>query len=154
MIKLYRSGVLAKVVVAFPCAIPQAVYREVVTRGRARLHQDAEAIEAIIGGIVTVEVTPERQQPEMGLGAGEIGILDMLDPSRSQVVVSDDRRFLNLLTTQGISFLTPADVLVAMAGRGTISGPEADEALERLRPLIRRAAYEEAREDLKHGGKS
>ena len=33
-------------------------------------------------------------------------------------------------------------------------GAEARETLERIRPLIRVAAYHEAREDLEHGGKS
>ncbi|MBI4337850.1 MAG: hypothetical protein HY683_08510 [Chloroflexi bacterium] len=153
IIKLHQSGLLAVVVGAFPCTIPQAVYEEVVTRGKARLHQDAEAIERIIAGAVTVVRTRERQQPETGLGAGELGILDLLATEKDTTVVSDDRRFLSLLSTQGTLFLTPADMLVVLTRRGVITKVEAREALERLRPLIRVTAYHDAWQDLELGGK-
>lgn len=153
MIKLHRTGVLTQVVGAFSCMMPQAVYNEVVTRGKARLHQDAEAIEGIITGAVTIVSTQERQQPELGLGAGEIGILDLLAQETDPVVVSDDRRFLTLLSAQGIAFLTPADMLVVLARRGIMTRVEAGEALERLRPLIRLTAYHDARQGLELGGK-
>lgn len=137
---------------AYPCTMPQAVHDEVVTQGKARLHQDAEAIEAIIAGAVTIVTTQEREQPETGLGAGEIGILDLLDQETDPIVVSDNRRFLTLLSMRGIPFLTPADILVLLAKGGVLPRREAREALERLRPLIRVAAYHEAREDLEGGG--
>ncbi|MBF8266026.1 MAG: hypothetical protein HW384_1890, partial [Dehalococcoidia bacterium] len=117
-IKLHRSGVLARLVSAFTCVMPQSVYDEVVTRGKERMHQDAEAIEATIAGAVTIVPTLKRQQPETGLGAGELGILDTLDQEVDMVVVSDDRRFLTLLAMRSIPFLTPADVLVLLARRG------------------------------------
>jgi len=151
-IKLHRSGILATVVGACPCTMPQAVYDEVVTRGKAWLHQDAEAIEAIIRGAVTVVPTQEREQPETGLGAGELGILDLLAQETDPIVISDDRRFLSLLSLQGFPFLTPADVLVWLAKRGVLRRTEAREALELLRPLIRVAAYHDARHDLEPGG--
>ncbi|MEK7878728.1 MAG: hypothetical protein AAB285_02615 [candidate division NC10 bacterium] len=155
VIKLHRSGVLANVVGAFPCTIPQAVYDEVVTRGKARLHLDAEAIQGIIAGAVTIVSTQERRQPELGLGAGEIGILDLLSQGQEDpIVVSDDRRFLTLLSAQGILFLTPADLLVALARRGILAKAVAREALERLSPMIRRAAYLDARQDLEFGGET
>lgn len=151
-IKLHRSGVLARVVGGFSCMMPSAVYEEVVTRGKARLHEDARAIEGVIAGRVAVPQTQEREQPEAGLGAGEPGILELLDQGADAIVVSDDRRFLSLLSSRSIAFLTPADVLVLMARRGIVTRAEANEALERLRPMIRAWAYHEAREDLQPGG--
>jgi hypothetical protein len=52
----------------------------------------------------------------------------------------------------GISFLTPADTVILLTARNIITRAEAVEALEHLRPLIRMAAYYEAREHLEHGG--
>lgn len=152
-IKLNRSGVLGSLVRAFPCLMPQAVYEEVVTRGKSRLHRDADDIESIISGVVNVVPTQEREQPETGLGAGELGILDLLSEQTDAIVVSDDRRFLTVLLARGVPFLTPADVVVLLARRGIVSKANASAALERLRPLIRLAAYHEAREELEQGGK-
>lgn len=134
--------------------MPQAVYDEVVTRGKVRLHQDAGAIEAIIAGAVTIVPGQTRGQSETGLGIGELGILDLLDQETDPIVVSDDRRFLTVLSMRGIPFLTPTDILVLLAKRSVLSRTEAREALERLRPLIRVAAYYDAREDLERGGQS
>lgn len=152
-IKLHRCGVLANLVGAFSCTMPQAVYDEVVTMGKARLHQDADSIERTIRGTVTVLPTVKRHEPALGLGAGELGILDLLAEETDPLVVSDDRRFLTLLTAQRIPFLTPADMLVLLARRGVLNKTEANEALRRLRPLIRSAAYQDASQDLNPGGK-
>lgn len=154
LIKLHRGGVLALVVRTFSCAVPQAAYEEVVTRGKARLYEDAGEIEAIISNAVTILPVQGRQQPELGLGAGELGILSFLVRERDCIVVSDDRRFLATLTTQGSEFLTPADMLVVLGRRGILTRAEAREALERLRPVIREAAYREARQDLEIGRES
>jgi hypothetical protein len=151
-IKLYRSGILARVVSAFNCEMPGAVYDEVVTQGKHRLYQDAEAIEGVIAGAVPIIATSQIRKPETGLGAGELGILEILHKETNLIVGSDDRHFLNILTKLGAGFLTPADTLVLLAARNSITRSEAREALERLRPLIRVAAYYEAREYLEKGG--
>ena len=152
LIKLHRAGVLHQVVVHHPCTIPQAVYDEVVTRGKVRLYQDADEIEEIIVQAVRV-VDTEPEDPEPGLGAGEMAVLRLATQNRYATVVSDDRRFLALLSARAIPFLTPTDLLVVLAGQKDLTREEASEALERLRPVIRAAAYWEAREDLQRGGR-
>jgi hypothetical protein len=152
-IKLHRSGVLASVVKAFQCEMPRAVYEEVVTHGKRKLHQDAEAIEAIVAGAIKIIETSQVHKPELNLGAGELGVLEALHQEADLIVVSDDRRFLSVLMQQGAQFLTPVDILVLLARQDVITGTEAREALELLRPMVREAAYYEGREDLEHGGK-
>ena len=134
----------------FACVVPQAVYDEVVVKGKARLHGDAEAIEAVLreSNNAAVMTQPRHEELETGLGAGERGILDLLPTEQDCVVVSDDRRFLTVLKNRGVRFLTPADVLVVMRRRAVLNQPEASQALDRLRPWIRAAAYWEARQDL------
>ena len=152
IIKLHRAGILAQVVSTFRCAIPQAVFDEAVTKGKQRLHQDADEIEAIMSDRVTILPAQGERQPEPSLGAGELAILSLMTEDQDAIVVSDDRRFLTALTAQGVEFLTPADVLVVLAQRGVLTIDEARDALDRLRPAIRPAAYWEARQDLAIGG--
>ena len=148
LIKLNRAGVLRWVIEAFDCIIPSAVYSEVVTQGRARRYEDAEAIEAALTDkvqILSIEANPE---PQLGLGIGEKGILNLLPRFPGSIVVSDDRRFLTVLSAEGIPFLTPADLLVVLTRREVLTGAQAREALENLRPAIRTKAYWDARTDL------
>lgn len=152
MIKLYRSGILAEVTQVFSCVITSTVLDEVVTKGKARLHQDAEAIGTIISDSVELVATKEYQELELGLGAGESSILDLLDREQDVLVVSDDRRFLSVLSARNIPYLTPANMVLVLAKRSILTEAEAEEALELLRPLIRTAAYWETREELRKEG--
>jgi hypothetical protein len=136
------------VVEAFNCIVPLAVYNEVVTAGKVHRYPDAEAIEAALGGKAEIVRAEEGLEPGLGLGVGEMAILSLLPQARDAVIVSDDRRFLTVLGAEGISFLTPADLLVVMARRGMLTEIEAREALERLRPAIRTRAYWDTRAEL------
>ncbi len=153
IIKLYRAGMLDLVIRTFSCAVPQTVYDEVVTKGKAYFHQDAEVIETILTGTVTIIPVYRHEHQESRLGTGELGILSILPREQNTIVVSDDRRFLAMLATQGTPFLTPADLPVVLAQRGIVTKGEAKEALDRLRPMIRLAAYWDALQDLELGGR-
>ena len=150
LIKLHRAGVVGTMVKAFRCTVPEAVYYEVVTRGKERLHQDAEEIEQILGEEAEV-VRTEQVYGETGLGTGEMAVLTLAVQHQSAIVVSDDRRFLAILSTRGLPFLTPVDLLVVLARRRILTKGEAKKSLERLRPMVRAAAYWEANEDLEQG---
>jgi hypothetical protein len=147
MIKLYRAGVLRQLIEAFQCVIPMAVFNEVVTEGKARGYEGAEAIEAILASGGEIMHTDMMADSTSGLGAGERSILELRSQISDAVVVSDDRRFLTVLTIDGTPFVTPADVLVVMARGGVLSQSEAIQALERLSPLITAKAVLDARLD-------
>ena len=150
LIKLHRAGVVSRMVKAFRCTVPEAVYHEVVTIGKERLHQDAEDIEQVLAEHAEV-VRTEQEHGETGLGAGEIAVLTLAAQDQGAIVVSDDRRFLAILSTRGLPFLTPVDLLVVLARRRILTKGEAKKSLERLRPMVRAAAYWEAKEDLEQG---
>jgi hypothetical protein len=152
LIKLNRAGVLGKVVEVFTCVIPSAVYREVVSEGKARRYRDAEAIEAILTNRVKIEPSGETVRFDLGLGSGESGVLYLLPDFPDSVVVSDDRRFLTVLSAQGTPYVTPADLVVALARRGSLSTGDARNALGRLEPAIRTKAYWDALTDLESVG--
>ena len=150
LIKLHRAGVVGTMVKAFRCTVPEAVYYEVVTRGKERLHQDAEEIEQVLAEHAEV-VRTEQEHGETGLGAGEMAVLTLAAQDQGAIVLSDDRRFLALLTARGLRFLTPADLLVVLARQRILTKGEAGKALERLRPVVQAAAFWEANEDLEQG---
>jgi hypothetical protein len=111
-----------------------------------------EEIESIVIGLVEILPVQVRAEPDSGPGAGEFGINSLLSQEQDAILVSDDRRFLTQLASRGSAFLTPADLLVLMVRRGILTADAAREALDRLRPAIRQAAYWDARSDLGAGG--
>ncbi len=71
-------------------------------------------------------------------------------------VISDDRTFLNLLVkynqegeSQNVAFMTPANVIVAMAEKGIITAGKAKRGLNKIKDLIRDSSYQTALEELK-----
>jgi rRNA-processing protein FCF1 len=136
---------LSVLVNSYACGVPDTVYEEVVTKGRERMHRDADAIQHVLSaGVRILPCVPASAAA--AVGSGEAGVLAVLD--REAVVVSDDRRFLALLARQGVPFLTPAQVIVLLASTGTITKAEALRALQNFRPAIRPAVYQAAHEQL------
>ena len=147
LIKLHRAGVLEILVQSFSCVVPTAVYDEAVTTGRARLYEDADKIDLIIGGLVEPSGSPQTESAPT-LGAGEVAVLATATAKGDAIVVSDDRRFLSHLGGAGIPFVTPADMILVLFRRGLLSRDDTMAALELLRPMIRPAAYWESREKI------
>ena len=149
LIKLSRAGVLEQVAQAFQCIIPDVVYHEAVTKAKERQYRDAEEIERIVQLAIAIRRTATAEVPELGLGAGETAVLALATQHEGEfTIVSDDRRFLAFMARQEIPFLSPADLIAVMARRGILTMDDAREALERLRPSIREAAYIETMQDL------
>ena len=153
LIKLERAGLLAQVAQAFSCVIPDVVYDEVVTQGKARMYPDAEAIEEVVRQFISVKSQGQPHQnpldeASLRLGAGEKAVLTLYSQEQEGVIVSDDRSFLSLLSRHNIPFLVPAALIVVMVRQGKLSYEAAKVALNRLRPWIREAVYHLATQDL------
>jgi rRNA-processing protein FCF1 len=148
LIKLNHAGVLDRLVEAYSCLIPDAVYAEVVTVGKAHGYPDASEIEGALEGKVEVRVPRARLEQEPGMGAGESAALELALASEGAIVVSDDPTFLARLARGNVSHVAVAFVVVSLRKEGVLSAYEANEALERLRPAIRRDVYREALDDL------
>ena len=155
LIKLQRSDILEHVARTFDCIIPEAVYHEVVTRGRLFNHSDAEAIDRIIQSGMVVQppmgvATPDIAE-SIGVDAGEKDVLGLFYSSPAEVetiIISDDRRFLALLHRLEIPALIPADFIVLMARQGFLVQREARNALEQIRASIRETAYRQVLKEL------
>ena len=159
LIKLYQAGVLEHVAQVYECIIPGGVCREAVTRARERRYPDAEAIDRIIVGHIEV-IQPTRlvegdagKASQFGVGETEAVSLALETQSGAQqIIVSDDRRFLTYLTTLGVPFLPPSELIVEMVTQGFLTSAEGVRALERLRPLVRPVHYQQANRRLKEEG--
>ena len=92
---------------------------------------------------------PEDQAIKaLPLGAGEKETLTAYVREQADAVLSDDRGFLKALEAQGFPYLTPAAAVVLLTRQAALSRQEALQALERLRPWIRKEQYGAARRDL------
>ena len=156
LIKLAKSGVLAWVIRRWHCLIPQAVYEETVERGKVEAYPDAEGVERIIQGQGHIRKFREHPQAKevlalagaRSLGRGEQEALHLFFVEEANAIITDDRASLKVLERAGLPALPPALVLVELARRGGIQLVEAENALERMKGLIRADVYQLAREDL------
>ena len=159
LIKMAKAGILEAFARRVDLLVAPRVYQEAVEEGKARGYPDAWEIERILqehGHVLQPPRRGRKRPPEeqainaLPLGAGEKETLAAYVRERADVVLSDDRAFLHALEAQGVPYLTPAAALVLLARQreGTLSREEALQALERLRPWIRREQYEAARRDL------
>ncbi len=151
LIKMAKSGILETLAQHVELLISPQVYREAVEEGKVRGYKDALEIERILkryGQRPPSRIKTKAGTGMLSLGAGEREILRMFSRERADVVLSDDRAFLNVLEAQGIPYMTPSAALIFLAEHSMMKIHEAQQALERLRPLIRREQYEAAFKDL------
>lgn len=154
LIKMAKAGILEVFVQHAELLIGPQIYREAVEEGKARGYPDALDLEQVLKTYAQVPKEVQRasaatKQLALPLGAGEREALQLYFAEKADVVLSDDRAFLSALEAQGISYLTPAAILVLLAEQKVLPLPEAYEALEKLRPLIRSDQHETALQDLK-----
>jgi len=154
LIKLYKAGILKLVTQSRRCSIAQAVYKEAITQGKERMYEDAVGLEEVVRHTVAWKVAPASAQAKRildmapSLGKGERETLQLFFMESADAIVSDDRNFLTVLEQYGVNYIVPAALIVILYREGRIVLNEAQEALERIRPLIRRGVYEQVKEDL------
>ena len=151
LIKLSRSKVLGVVVRSYDSLVPAAVYDEVVMRG----YEDAADIEKTLDGSVAVESpeirdnVPALDRLVTGLGDGATQALHFaLRMGQGSTVVSDDQRFLGVLSDLSIKTVIPSHIILGLARDKVLSVPDSKGALIALRPFIRPSDYFEAIEEL------
>ena len=157
LIKLAKAGVLKRVVEAWDCYIPRAVYEETVERGKEEAYPDAEEIERIIRGRGHVR-KPSKEHPQAkevlalagarSLGRGEREAIYLFFMEEADMIISDDRAFLAVLERAALPYLPPALALVELARWKGIGIEEALGALKKLKGLIKTEVYQRAEEDL------
>ena len=155
LIKLNHAGVLSQVVRNYESLVPAAVHNEVVVRGASIGYDDATEIGLILeesAVVITSDIRdalPDSDQILSGLGAGETQALYLaLQHRQDSAIVSDDRRFLEVLSDLSLRFLVPSHMILGLARDEILSASDAKTAIDALRPFIRQSDYIEALEIL------
>ncbi len=135
--------------------------------GKKELYEDAFEIEDIVESSIKRKKAKKSEKSKevlssgtpTSLGKGEKQALRLYFQEGGDGIISDDRTFLNLLDKSNlkseheeVSFITPANAIVAMANKDIISNGKARRRLKRIKDLIRPSSYQVALEDLKSGG--
>lgn len=151
VIKMTKSSLKEAVVSVFSALLPSEVEEECVEQGKKGGHVDALKVEENIKrGRIHVRGT-RRSGPaetivrDLSLKSGEAGLVRLHASGGIDVVVSDDRRFLNVLQTLEIPFATSSSLIVALARRNKIKRGEALVYLQKLAEYISEEQYTEAR---------
>jgi hypothetical protein len=149
LIKLAKSGLLEMVCKQVSCVISEQVWKEAVVRGKERFYEDAFVIEALIAdGAIAVKAVVGKEV-ERTLGEGEVATWRLWSDGGIDFIVSDDRRFLSWLEEKGVPFVTPTELIAALAKARKLSKTEAWEGLEKIKGIISEAAFEAAKRKLR-----
>ena len=157
LIKLTRCSAKEAVGAAFGAYLPGDVHRECVEQGKAGGFPDALRVEANIKkGVLSVRKprrTPgtEKLIRDLRLSGGEADVLRLHQSGDIDLVVSDDRRFLQILEALGIRYTTPGPLVAALFRMRKMAREEVLAHLERLATFISEDEYLEARRALGEG---
>lgn len=151
LIKLTKSSAKGAVGAAFTIVIPTEVQKECVQQGKEGGFPDALRVEENIErGVLTVRkphrsVRTEAIVRDLRLSGGEADVLRLHRSGGVDLVVSDDRRFVQILDALGIAYATPGPLLAALCRMGKVQRKEAFELLEKLAAFISEDEYSEAK---------
>jgi predicted nucleic acid-binding protein len=147
LIKIVKSSLKELIVSNISIHIPNAVKEESVDEGKAKGYPDALLLERNLQlGKIDVVKTKRKRKDEsivkgLQLMGGEGESLKLFQQGEYDSIVSDDQKFLDLIDSLGIPFLTPAAVLLHLYREGVISKAEARKSMSKLRPMISNEEY-------------
>jgi predicted nucleic acid-binding protein len=147
LIKIVKVSLKELIVSNVSIHIADGVREESVDEGKAKGYPDAILIEQNLqAGKINVVKTRENKGNEivtkdLRLRGGEADSLKLFRQGKFDSIVSDDQKFLDLIDSLGIPFLTSSALLLYLYKKGIISGEDARKSMEKLRPMISNEEY-------------
>lgn len=140
LIKLAKSGLLGNITKHIQIIISQQVYMEAVESGKERLYEDAYIIDSFVekGDIQLVKSSAKE---EGDLSVGELSSLRLYKKGTAPLILSDDRKFLNILERHGIPFIMPTDLIAVLAKHRKLDKQEAVKGLQKIKGFVRDDVY-------------
>ncbi len=147
LIKITKASVKDVIASKFEVYVPFEVKNETVDQGKAGGHLDALMIEENVmkERLKVAEAgatrTTERLIASMNLLGGEAGSLRLFRRGGYGAIASDDSKFIDLLESLGIVYLTPAALFIYLLRQKQISLSETLQYLDKIRAFISSEEY-------------
>lgn len=138
LILLQKIALLDKLLKNMRFIIPSEVYREAVTKGKAKRFSDSYLIEERIKTrkIVVTELknnnTVTSIRKEFGLGEGEAQAIALFLQEKADVLAVDDHKAINVCKIYGIPFMTALTFVVFANDRKLVNKAVAKEMMNNL----------------------
>jgi len=133
LIKLTKTGSKEVIVSLLDVSIPKRVYEETVTESKGCI--DANKIQHNIDvGMIQVQGQSTRDK-------GEFEALKLYRSGGFELIVSDDRKFLNYLDRSGIPYLTSSSLIVYLLYKNKISKEDTIKYIDNLKTHISKKQY-------------
>jgi predicted nucleic acid-binding protein len=133
LIKLTKTGSKEVIVSLLKIFIPTRVYEETVTESKGYI--DANKIrENIKEGKIQVAGLPVCDK-------GEIEALKLYKSGGFELIVSDDKKFLNYLERNDIPYLTSSSLIVYLLYKNKISKEDTIKYIDNLKMYISKGQY-------------
>jgi len=155
LIKITKSSLKELITDNITVNIPGTVKKESVDEGKVRLFPDAILVERNIQkGRINVVKTKKKGIVEdiiknLQLEGGEADSLRLFHQGRYDSIVSDDQKFLELVDSVGIPFITPAALIVYLYRMHKLSLAEAHKYIDKIKHMISDEEYSITMEELK-----
>ena len=147
LIKITKASVKDVIASNFEVYMPLEVKNEAVDEGKVGGYPDALAIEENItkGKMRVAETrrsgTTDRLIANLNLLGGEAGSVRLFKQGGYEAIASDDSKFIDLLESLGIPYMTPGALLIHLLRRKRISKREALQYLDKVRAFISSDEY-------------
>ncbi len=155
LIKLVKANLPKEVFDSFKAYISEEVYIECVIDGKKGLYDESFEIESLITGKKILKEKSKTNSQAIKIlkdekfGKGEESILHLFFNIRADVIISDDKKFLNFLFNNELAFMTPTDLVISLYEEGSILDRDsALKVLEGLRPFVKDKYYFQAKNKL------
>ena len=154
LIKLVKANLPKEVFDSFKAYMSEEVYLECVIDGKKGLYNESFEIESLI---TDKKIFKEKSKTNLqaikilkdeNFGKGEEGIVHLFFNIKADVMISDDKKFLNFLFNNKLPFMTPTDLVISLYEGSILDRNSASKVLEGLRPFVKDKYYFQAKNKL------
>lgn len=147
IIKLAKSEAKEVVLKNTETYIPLKVIEEVITTPKEEGFPDAFIIEDNLKNNLLKEMKAEKVGPvqelihKLNIKGGEAEVLKSFKQGKFDVISSDDSKFLDILESLNIPYVTPTSLIVYLSRKNKISESDALKYLKKLREFVSEVEY-------------
>ncbi len=136
LILLSKISVLEKLLIKNKCISPKLVYEEVI-KGKEKGRKDSLLIERLFSERKILlensdKIITNKIRNMYNLKGGELEVVSIAFGKKDRIILSDDRKCINVSKALKIDFITSLDVVVALYKKKHTSREKAINCIEKL----------------------